>query len=254
MLVRRVWNDNKYGNFSYLIGCPRTKVALAVDPYTPRLCMDAADELGWKISAIINTHEHFDHTHGNADLVAETGARLLVSRTLAEKIEGADEIVEVERAVAIGDGEVKILHTPGHTMGHICLLISASGARPAVITGDTLFNSGVGNCRNGGDVDALFATIARLAAELPDDCLVYPAHDYAIKNLQFAQHVDPDNAESLRMLATCESMDDRSGFVTSMADEKRVNPFLRCLDPKGRLDRTETKEQFKRLRRARDAW
>lgn len=207
MLVRRVWNNNKYGNFSYLVGCPRKKVALVVDPYTPELCVAAANQSGWKISAILNTHEHFDHTYGNTDLAEQTGARLLVSRTLADRIDGADEVVEVERPVVIGDGVLQILHTPGHTMGHICVLVT--GVQPALIAGDTLFNAGVGNCRNGGDVDALFETIARLARELPGDCLIYPGHDYAMKNLAFALHVDPDNAEARRMLSTYENTSDR---------------------------------------------
>lgn len=242
MLVEQVRNDNAFGNFSYLLACPRRKAALAIDPYSPEASMAAMERRGWTLRAIINTHAHFDHTHGNAELAARTGAPLLVSRSLSDQIDGADELVEPDGTIAVGDEVLRILFTPGHTMGHVCLL--ADGAWPVLISGDTIFNAGVGNCGNGGDVDTLFDTITRLAATLPDDCQVYPGHNYAMKNLAFAVRVEPDNVDVLKALETYAEGPDGSWFVSTIGQEKRINPFFRCADRAG----------FRHLRQERDRW
>ena len=75
MLTERIWSGNSLRNFHYLIACPETGEALAVDPLEWQLCLTAAKARGWQITQILNTHEHEDHTGGNAPLKAATGAR-----------------------------------------------------------------------------------------------------------------------------------------------------------------------------------
>src|SRR5690606_22992494 len=77
MQIERIWANNDYRNFHYLIACEETGEALAIDPLDWRRCLDAARARGWQITQILNTHEHRDHTGGNAGLVAATGARVL---------------------------------------------------------------------------------------------------------------------------------------------------------------------------------
>src|ERR1700742_4538281 len=147
MLVERVWADNPGRNFHYLIACGETGEAIAVDPLDAQRCLLRARELGWTIRQIFNTHEHPDHTGGNRPMVAATGAPVLAHAAAAARIGGVDrglldgDIVKVGRTV-----ELRCRDTPGHTRAHLCLYGSAdANDAPALFSGDTLFNAGVGN-------------------------------------------------------------------------------------------------------------
>ena len=77
MIVKQIWTGNAYRNFNYLIACPETGEALAIDPLDHRKCLDFAQQQGWQITQIVNTHEHGDHTGGNHKVVEATGAKVL---------------------------------------------------------------------------------------------------------------------------------------------------------------------------------
>jgi len=145
MIVERIWTGNAYRNYNYLIACPESGEALAIDPLDHEKCFQGAKDAGWKITQILNTHEHGDHTGGNGPLVKKTGARILAHRDAKNKIPdmsvglGAGDVVKVGRTV-----ELEALDTPGHTMSHVCLLSHTD--QPALFCGDTLFNAGAGNC------------------------------------------------------------------------------------------------------------
>ncbi len=74
MIVEQIYTDNAYRNFNYLVACPKTGEALAIDPLESRLCLDTAKDKGWEITRVLNTHEHGDHTGGNDAVIAATGA------------------------------------------------------------------------------------------------------------------------------------------------------------------------------------
>src|SRR5580698_6244766 len=122
MLIERVWAANDYRNFHYLVACPESGEALAIDPLEWGLCLNAARARGWTITQILNTHEHADHTGGNAGMVGATGAKLLAHAKAASRIGGVDrglnqgDVIRVGRTV-----ELECLDTPGHTLSHICL-------------------------------------------------------------------------------------------------------------------------------------
>ena len=77
MIVERIWTANAYRNYNFLIACPETGEALAIDPLDHQKCLAAAKDKGWQITQILNTHEHHDHTGGNAAVVAATGAKII---------------------------------------------------------------------------------------------------------------------------------------------------------------------------------
>ena len=141
MIVEQIWIDNTYRNFNYLIACPETGEALAVDPLNHTKCLAVARDHGWDIRQILNTHEHGDHIGGNQSMIVATGAHLLAHASAGNKIQGINrglsggDIVRVGRSVELG-----VLDTPGHTMTHICLLSHTDV--PALFSGDTLFNAG----------------------------------------------------------------------------------------------------------------
>jgi hydroxyacylglutathione hydrolase len=230
MLVEQIWTANAYRNFNYLIACAETGEALAVDPLDHEKCLGVAKAKGWRITQILNTHEHRDHTGGNAAMVAASGARLLAHANAKGRIDGIDRGLKAGDVIAVGRTvELEALDTPGHTMSHVCLL--ARGDRPALFCGDTLFNAGAGNCHNGGHPSELYNTFVGQLAKLPETTLIYPGHDYIARNLAFTLDREPDNAKAKALLPAMEQQDPAKALVTTLAVEREINAFFRLSSP-----------------------
>ena len=230
MIVEQIWTGNAYRNFNYLIVCPETGDALAIDPLDHEKCLARAKDKGWDITQILNTHEHGDHTGGNRVMIAATGAKLLAHANARDKIPGIDQGLGAGDVIKVGKTvELESLDTPGHTMSHVCLLSRTD--EPALVCGDTLFNAGAGNCHSGGHPVELYHTFTGQLAQLPDETLIYPGHDYIANNLRFTLDREPDNARAAELLAEIESQDPDAALVTSLALEKEVNTFFRLHNP-----------------------
>ncbi|MGD9945329.1 MAG: hydroxyacylglutathione hydrolase [Burkholderiaceae bacterium] len=226
MLVERIWTGNDYRNFNYLVACPDSGEALAIDPLDHVKCLAAAKERGWEITQILNTHEHHDHIGGNAAVVAATGAKVIAHHKAAGRIPGVDRGVGAGDVVKVGKHvELECLDTPGHTMCHICLC--AHTDRPALFSGDTLFNAGAGNCHNGGDPNAMYDTFVGQLARLPDDTRIYPGHDYIENNLRFTLSREAGNSAAQALLPQVAGHDPATSIVTTLAQEKEINTFFR---------------------------
>jgi hydroxyacylglutathione hydrolase len=230
VIVEQIWTGNAYRNFNYLIVCPETGDALAVDPLDHEKCLAKAKANGWTITQVLNTHEHGDHTGGNTAVIAATGAKLLAHANAKDTIPGLDrglgagDIVKVGRTV-----ELESLDTPGHTMSHVCMVSRTD--TPALFCGDTLFNAGAGNCHNGGHPNELFDTFASQLSKLPDSTLIYPGHDYIAHNLRFTLDREPGNAKAQALLDKVDDQDLNAPLVSTMSIEKEVNTFLRLTNP-----------------------
>ena len=230
MIVERIWTGNAYRNYNYLIACPETGEALAIDPLDHAKCLGAAKAKGWQITQILNTHEHHDHTGGNAAVVAATGAKVIAHHLAGKSIEGLDRGVKAGDVIKVGKTvELECLDTPGHTMCHICLRSHTD--QPALFSGDTLFNAGAGNCHNGGNAQDLYKSFVEQLARLPDNTQVYPGHDYIANNLKFTLAREPDNAAAKALLPAAEAQDPAAAMVTTLGQEKEVNTFLRLKSP-----------------------
>ncbi len=178
--------------FCYVVGDEKTRTCGLIDPAfeTGRILSQVGD-LGYKVTHIINTHGHADHTAGNRTVRAATGAKLLIheqdapllerplnrvlSRLLGGKGSPRPDILLKDRdAIGIGFTTLTVLHTPGHTPGGICLY-----TRGHLFTGDTLFVGGVGRTDlRGGSPDLLLRSIREKIYTLPGGTRVWPGHDY----------------------------------------------------------------------------
>ena len=230
MIVERIWTGNAFRNFNYLVVCAETGEALAIDPLDHEKTLATAKARGWEITQILNTHEHHDHTGGNAAVVAATGAKVIAHHKAGGQIAGMDRGVSAGDVIRVGKTvELECLDTPGHTRCHICL--RSHTEQPALFSGDTLFNAGAGNVHNGGDVDDMYTTFANQIATLPDNTLVYPGHDYIENNLKFTLAREPDNTAAQALLPSVINHDPSKAIVTTIGEEKKHNTFMRLHSP-----------------------
>ncbi len=174
----------------YIVGCEDTKEGAIIDPGgDAKRILAEVERLGLKIKYVINTHGHFDHTLANKEVVKATGAPLAIHSADAPMLtQGggafffglmgkasppADTIMEEGQVLTLGQIELEVLHTPGHSPGSICLYSEKDGV---LFDGDVLFNMGIGRSDlPGGSYSVLMRSIQKLLA-LPDETTVYPGH------------------------------------------------------------------------------
>ncbi|MBX2847101.1 MAG: hydroxyacylglutathione hydrolase [Acidiferrobacterales bacterium] len=266
MLVEQIPVNNNLRNYMYLIACPETKEAAALDPLDHAVCLQRAQDLGWTIRSVINTHEHHDHIDGNEPIIEATGATLYAHHKAVEKIPNVDVALVAGDVVQVGTSVRLIsLDTPGHTFCHTCLYYEGNNdTPPALFCGDTLFNAGAGNCHQGGDPQTLYQTFAEQIHVLKDETKIYPGHDYIVNNLEFTLDREPDNAAAKSLLAAMHQWNGENHFISNIAMEKAVNTFFRLssetLISKLKAQFTDIQESpseetvFLKLRELRNNW
>lgn len=166
----------KFGgdNFIYLVGCETTRKACVIDTLTDTdRILHSARQNNLEIEKIIHTHGHYDHVAGSQELKKRTGAKIIMHESDAKRFDYVDIRLKGEKEITVGDLKLRVIHTPGHTPGGICLYIDGQ-----LFTGDTLFVGDSGRTDlPGGDRPALGASIRKLMT-LPDETIVWPGHDY----------------------------------------------------------------------------
>ncbi len=229
MLVEQIAVGNSLRNYMYLVACAETREAVAIDPLDHASLLARARTLGWDIRGVLNTHEHHDHIGGNEPVIQATGATLYAHHQATDKIPNVDVGLRAGDSVQIGTSvELITLDTPGHTFCHSCFYyLGDDKAAPALFSGDTLFNAGVGNCHNGGNPQTLYQTFAEQIFKLPDTTRVYPGHDYIVNNLEFTLRYEPDNAAAQSLLAAMQQWPSDKHFISNIGMERLVNTFFR---------------------------
>jgi hydroxyacylglutathione hydrolase len=204
--------------------------AAAVDPGDAEPILAALDTHKLTLTSILLTHHHADHIGGVPDLLRRNKVPVYGPR--AEAIPGVTEpVAGGQRITVAGIGlEMDVLDVPGHTLGHIAYVRHTPGER-WVFCGDTLFAGGCGRLFEGTPAQ-MVQSLSTLAA-LPDDTLVYCAHEYTLANLRFADAVEHGN-RALQLRLRDEGAKRAVGLPTvpsSIGLEKGTNPFLRYQEP-----------------------
>ena len=268
MLIERVWADNEGRNFHYLVACDQTREALAIDPLNWQACLRRAQQLGWTIRAIFNTHEHGDHTGGNVPLARQTGAAVMAHAAAAERIGSVTQPMHGGDVVRIGSNvRLRCLDTPGHTRAHLCLYAEGGGPggeQPALFSGDTLFNAGVGNCIHGGDPELLYRSFTDCLSRLPAATRVFPGHEYLSRNLGFTLDREPSNGAARELAQRITGLAAPDMPVLTLGEEQQVNVFFRLDQPEiiagvkrarpAMLAETTPRAVFLALRDLRNRW
>jgi len=254
----------------YLLADEQTKEAIAIDPLAHKLCIETASKHGYRISKVVNTHHHLDHIGGNDKVIKATGAKLLAH--VHADIPHVDIALMPGDLIKLGSHELQVLDTPGHTMSHVCLFYDGknldlesgktnSADEPALFSGDTLFNAGVGHCYLGGHPEELFATISNCFNDIPRNTRLFPGHDYIENNLGFTLDREPSNIEAKRLLTQFQSDVDAEAYVTTLEQEEKINVFMRLdsEEVRNKLNQEgftchDNKSTFLALRETRNQW
>jgi hydroxyacylglutathione hydrolase len=161
-------------NFSYIIADENKRVAAIVDPsWDLEKMYTILEAKKWRVTMIINTHNHFDHVLGNEQIASRTGAR--IAQHQDSNWEGKYVSITDGEQIPLGDTVIKVLHTPGHSKESISLLVNEE----FIFTGDTLFVGGCGRVDLlGGDVNDMYDSLYNKVLQLNEDLIVYPGHNY----------------------------------------------------------------------------
>jgi hydroxyacylglutathione hydrolase len=212
-------------NYGVLLHDPDSGATAAIDAPEAAPVEAALATTGWRLTDILVTHHHNDHTAGIPELKRKHQCRVVVPRAEAQRIALGDESVSEGDTVRIGGLSGRVLDTPGHTAGHISYWFEAD--RLAFV-GDTLFSIGCGRIIE-GDAEMMWRSLLKLRA-LPDATQFYCGHEYTAANIAFARTIEPDNT-ALRKRAEEVAALRAAGKATlpaTIGAEKAANPFLRA--------------------------
>lgn len=212
-------------NYGVLLHDPATGATASIDAPEAAAVENALQETGWRLTDILVTHHHGDHTAGIAELKARHRCRIVAPKNEATRIPEVDETVGEGDTVRVGDLVGRVLDTPGHTKGHISYWFEKDGI---AFVGDTLFSIGCGRLLE-GTPEMMWMSLEKLR-RLPDATRIYCGHEYTMSNVAYARSIDPDNAalqaraeEAARLRGNGEAT-----LPTVLSVEKAANPFLRA--------------------------
>jgi len=237
-------------NYAYIINDKISGITGVVDPSEAKPIISFLNKNKLKLDYILNTHHHFDHIGGNVELKEFYNAKVVGFEGDKHRIPGIDITLNNNQKWKFGNSIVKILHIPGHTLGHICFFFEKE---KLAFTGDTLFSLGCGKIFEGNHKQML-ASLNKIK-ELPQDTKIYCGHEYTYKNAEFCMTYDSKNINLEKKIEIIKKLrtDNLPTVPTSLEDELRTNIFLRCdqNDLKIKLN-MKNQEDYKVFRKVRD--
>jgi hydroxyacylglutathione hydrolase len=243
-------------NYIFLLVDNQEKKAVVIDPAQAQPVIEQVEHLGVALTAIWNTHHCWDHVGGNQALKERyPQLKIYASHVDGERkrIPGQTTPLQQGDTFSFAGEEVHVFFVPGHTLGHIAYWLPKSGHSFA---GDTLFGAGCGRLHEGTPAQ-MQASLNQLRS-LPDETLVWCAHEYTLSNLRFALTVDPNNPDLKERLQAAESLraQGKPTIPLHLGEEKRTNPFLRYdqLALQESTGETDSVKVFAKVRSLKDRW
>ncbi|KAH2310634.1 hypothetical protein KXV47_005030 [Aspergillus fumigatus] len=243
----------KGNNYAYLVTDEPTKESVIIDPANPPEVapeLDAQIKAGKiKLSAIVNTHHHWDHAGGNNEMLKHFGKLPVIGGRNCQSVTQTPAHGETFK---IGERiSVKALHTPCHTQDSICYYMQ-DGDEKVVFTGDTLFIAGCGRFFE-GNAQEMHKALNETLASLPDDTRVYPGHEYTRSNVKFCLTVS--QSEPIKKLEAYANQHQQTQGKFTIGDEKLHNVFMRVNDPEiqkktGKTDPVEVMAALREMKNA----
>jgi len=212
-------------NFGVLLHDPQSGATASIDAPEAAPIEAALKKTGWRLTDILVTHHHADHTQGIGALKEHHKCRVVAPRNEAQRIAHVDETAGEGDTVRVGGLEARVIDTPGHTAGHISYFFPAD---KLAFVGDTLFSIGCGRVIE-GNPEMMWNSLVKLR-NLPDDAQFYCGHEYTDANIRFAKTVEPNNKalaaradEVAKLIAA-----GKATIPATIGAEKAANPFLRA--------------------------
>jgi len=242
-------------NYAYIITDKNSKTVGVIDPSEASPIISFLNKKKLKINYILNTHHHFDHIGGNIELKKLYNAKVVGFFGDKHRIPGIDIALKNDEKWNFGNSIVKIMHIPGHTLGHICFFFEKE---KIAFTGDTLFSLGCGRIFE-GDHKQMLLSLNKLK-NLPKDTKIYCGHEYTYKNAEFCMTHDNENAELIKYFDKIKKLrlNKLPTIPSRLEDELKSNIFLRCdqndLKIKLNMENIEDLKVFKKLRELKDVF
>ena len=242
-------------NYAYVISDNDSKTIGVVDPSEAGPVISFLEKQNLKLNYVLNTHHHFDHIGGNMELKKKYKAKIVGFNGDKHRIPGIDITLKDNEKWTFGNSSVKILHIPGHTLGHICFFFESE---KIAFTGDTLFSLGCGRIFE-GDHKQMLKSLNRLK-KLPEETKIYCGHEYTCKNAMFCIKYDGENVYLKKKFEKIKKLrsDNLPTIPTSLKDELNSNIFLRCdqndLKMKLNMQNQEDLQVFKKVRDLKDSF
>ena len=244
-------------NYIFVLHDPQHQIAAVVDPADAPPVLRCLDSLGVPLVAILNTHHHGDHVGGNGELLRQFPQAIVYGGADDRgRIPGQQVFLQDGDRMTLGDRQAEVLFVPGHTKAHIAYYFPPveGDEMGDLFCGDTLFSGGCGRLFEGTPTQ-MVASLGKLR-QLPDQTRVWCAHEYTLRNLEFAITVDAENVALQTRLAQVQQARRRAEptIPASLGLEKRINPFLRW-DDEGLRQTVQAKDAiqtFSRLRGMKD--
>jgi len=242
-------------NYAYVISDNNSKIVGVVDPSEASPVVSFLKKQNLKLNYIWNTHHHFDHIGGNLELKKIYNAKVVGFVGDKHRIPEIDITLSNNEKWIFGNETVKILHIPGHTLGHICFFFEKE---KIAFTGDTLFSLGCGRIFE-GDHKQMLASLNKIK-KLPKNTMIYCGHEYTYKNAEFCMKYEGNNIDLKKKFAQIKKLRAQNlpTIPSVLKDEIKSNIFLRCdqkeLKNKLNMKNQEDLEVFKKVRDLKDSF
>jgi len=237
-------------NYAYIICDNNSKTTGVVDPSESLPIISFLKRKNFKLNYILNTHHHFDHIGGNIELKKKYNAKIIGFEDDKHRIPGIDITLKNNEKWNFGNSPIKIIHIPGHTLGHICFFFEKE---KIAFTGDTLFSLGCGRIFE-GDHKQMLSSLNKIK-KLPKETKIYCGHEYTFKNGEFCLKYDSNNNHLKRKFEKIKKLklQNLPTIPSNLEDELKSNIFLRCdqKDLKIKLN-MKNQEDFKVFKKVRD--